>query len=196
MEDVLAVYTRHASRLPAGVPDDLQAVPAETRLPIPMKRGRPARCDYEYERSSAAHIFAMFALEGWRHARSPITIPPWTTLTSWVADRYFANAKTVMPVRTISTSTARGHSTKRFQPPRPGAGRALRMTHSSTVVLADLASPARRPHLPVPDRRIADKQTLIEEIAAWGTTAMPATKAGVILNPQCPYQTQALYPAI
>jgi len=42
---------------------------AETRVPIPMKPGRPIRCDYEYERNGTANLFMMFApLEGWRHA--------------------------------------------------------------------------------------------------------------------------------
>ena len=53
------------SRLPAGVPGrDLQQFLAETRLPIPMKRGRPARCDYEYECSDTA----VCALAAARHA--------------------------------------------------------------------------------------------------------------------------------
>jgi hypothetical protein len=34
---------------------------AETHLPIPMKPGRPARCDYEYERNGTANLFMMFA---------------------------------------------------------------------------------------------------------------------------------------
>jgi hypothetical protein len=48
---------------------------AETRLPIPMKAGRPARFDYEYERNGTANLFMMFTpLESWRHvtSRSPI----------------------------------------------------------------------------------------------------------------------------
>ena len=33
-----------------------------------MKRGRPARVDYEYERNGTANLFMLFApLEGWRH---------------------------------------------------------------------------------------------------------------------------------
>ena len=41
---------------------------AETRTPIPMKRGRAARIDYEYERNGTANLFMLFApLEGWRH---------------------------------------------------------------------------------------------------------------------------------
>jgi hypothetical protein len=32
-----------------------------------MKPGRPARCDYEYERKGTANLFMLFApLEGWR----------------------------------------------------------------------------------------------------------------------------------
>jgi hypothetical protein len=38
---------------------------AETRATIPMKPGRPARCDYEYERNGTANLFMLFApLEG------------------------------------------------------------------------------------------------------------------------------------
>jgi hypothetical protein len=39
----------------------------ETRLPIPIKPGRPARYDYEYARNGTANLFMLFApLEGWR----------------------------------------------------------------------------------------------------------------------------------
>jgi hypothetical protein len=39
----------------------------ETRVPVPMKPGRPARCDYKYERNGTANLFMMFApLEDWR----------------------------------------------------------------------------------------------------------------------------------
>ena len=43
---------------------------AETRVPMPMKPGRPGRFDYEYERNGTANLFMMFApLEGWRHVK-------------------------------------------------------------------------------------------------------------------------------
>jgi hypothetical protein len=42
----------------------------ETRTPIPMKSGQPARYDYEYQRSGTANLFMMFApLEGRRHVK-------------------------------------------------------------------------------------------------------------------------------
>jgi DDE superfamily endonuclease len=42
----------------------------ETRTPIPMKSGQPARYDCEYERNGTANLFMMFApLEGRRHVK-------------------------------------------------------------------------------------------------------------------------------
>ena len=72
MEDVLAVYTRprHPHYPLVCLDETSKQFLAETRLPIPMKPGRPARCDYEYERNGTANIFMMFApLEGWRHVK-------------------------------------------------------------------------------------------------------------------------------
>ena len=72
MEDVLAVYTRpHDPDCPLVCLDETsKQLLAETRVPIPMKPGRPARCDYEYERNGTANLFMMFApLEGWRHIK-------------------------------------------------------------------------------------------------------------------------------
>jgi hypothetical protein len=59
MEDVLAVYTRprDPDRPLVCLDESSKQLIAETRLPIPMKPGRPARCDYEYEqRSWSQHL--------------------------------------------------------------------------------------------------------------------------------------------
>jgi hypothetical protein len=85
MEDVLAVYTRPRDPdYPLVCLDETsKQFLAETRLPIPMKRGRPARCDYEYQRNGTANIFMMLhRSKAGATSRSPIAIPPWTTLTS------------------------------------------------------------------------------------------------------------------
>src|SRR6266849_6061894 len=69
MEDVLAVYMRprDPDRPLVCLDETSKQLLAETRLPIPMKPGRPVRCDYEYERNGTANLFMMFApLEGWR----------------------------------------------------------------------------------------------------------------------------------
>ena len=72
MEDVLAVYTRpHDPDCPLVCVDETsKQLIAETRVPIPMKPGRPACHDYEYQRNGTANLFMMFApLEGWRHVK-------------------------------------------------------------------------------------------------------------------------------
>src|SRR6184192_2035263 len=78
MEDVLAVYTRpRDGDCPLVCLDETsKQLIAETRVPIPMKAGRPARFDYEYERNGTANLFMMFApLEGWRHVKVTDRLP-------------------------------------------------------------------------------------------------------------------------
>jgi len=68
MEDVLAVYQRpHDPKRPLVCLDETsKQLISETRKPIPMKPGRPARHDYEHQRNGVANLFMMFApLEGW-----------------------------------------------------------------------------------------------------------------------------------
>jgi len=72
MEDVLAVYTRphDPDRRLVCLDETSKQLIAETRSPIPMKAGAPARLDYEYERNGTANLFMMFApVEGWRHVK-------------------------------------------------------------------------------------------------------------------------------
>ena len=72
MENVLEVYTRpHDPARPLVCLDETsKQLVAETREPIPMQPGQPARYDYEYERNGTANAFMLFApLEGWRHAK-------------------------------------------------------------------------------------------------------------------------------
>jgi hypothetical protein len=72
MEDVPCVYTRlHDPDRPLVCLDETtKQLTKETRTPVPMKKGQPARVDYEYERNGTANLFMMFApLEGWRHVK-------------------------------------------------------------------------------------------------------------------------------
>jgi hypothetical protein len=51
------------------------------RVPIPMRAGRPARFDYEYERNGTANLFMLFAPpKAGATSRSQIAIPRWITL--------------------------------------------------------------------------------------------------------------------
>ena len=142
MEDVLAVYTRPRDPdCPLVCLDETsKQFLAETRVPIPMKPGRPARCDYEYERNGTANLFMMFApLEGWRHVKvtDRHTAVDYAHVLKELADRYFANAshrsgpgQSQYPLQGV---TLRSLSGRRSQ----AAGRALRMAlHSKARQLA------------------------------------------------------------
>ena len=103
MEDVLAVYTRpHDPDRPLVCLDETsKQLLAETRLPIPMKAGRPARFDYEYERNGTANLFMMFApLEGWRHVEvtDRHAAVDYAHVLKDLADVHFASAMTIVLV--------------------------------------------------------------------------------------------------
>ncbi len=104
MEDVLAVYTRpHDPDRPLVCLDETsKQLIAETREPIPMKPGRPARCDYEYKRNGTANLFMMFApLEGWRHVKvtDRHTAVDYAHVLKELADIHFADARTIALVQ-------------------------------------------------------------------------------------------------
>ena len=67
-----------------------------------MKKGRPARFDYEYERKGTANLFMMFApLEGWRHVKvtDRHTAVDYAHALKDLADIHFFNAKKIVLVQ-------------------------------------------------------------------------------------------------
>ena len=85
MEDVLAVYTRPRDPdCPLVCLDETsKQLLAETHVPLPMKAGRPARFDYEYERNGTANLFMMLPhSRAGAMSKSLIVTPPWIMRTS------------------------------------------------------------------------------------------------------------------
>ena len=175
MEDVLAVYTRprDPDRPLVCLDETSKQLIAETRMPIPMKPGRPARFDYEYERNGTANLFMMFApLEGWRHVKvtDRHTAVDYAHVLKDLADVHFANAKTIVLVQDNLNIHSKASLYEAF--PAAEARRLVERfewhytpKHGSWLDLAEselgvLSSQCL-------DRRIPDKQTLIDEIAAW-----------------------------
>ena len=117
MEDVLAVYTRpRDGDCPLVCLDETsKQLIAETRVPISMKAGRPARFDYEYERNGTANLFMMFApLEGWRNVKvtDRHTAVDYARVLKDLADIHFAHAKTIVLVQdnlSIHSKACMGH---------------------------------------------------------------------------------------
>ncbi len=104
MEDVLEVYTRphDAARPLVCLDETAKQLTADTRLPIPMAPGRPARIDHEYSRNGTASLFMLFApLEGWRHIkvtqrRGAID---YAHVLKELSDVHFPDAKTIVLVQ-------------------------------------------------------------------------------------------------
>ena len=175
MEDVLAVYTRpHDPDCPLVCLDETsKQLLAETRVPIPMKPGRPARCDYEYERNGTANLFMMFApLEGWRHIKvtERHTAMDYAHVLKDLADVHFANARTIVLVQdnlSIHSKASLYEAFPALEARRlverfewhytPKHGSWLNLAESELAVLASQCL----------DRRIEDAAALTREVAAW-----------------------------
>ena len=103
MEDVLEVYQRPYDReYPQVCFDETSKQQIEeTRLPLPVEPGHPARYDSEYERNGVSNLFMMFApLEGWRHVKvtDRRTCIDWAHCIRELVDLYFPAAKKIVLV--------------------------------------------------------------------------------------------------
>jgi hypothetical protein len=175
MENILAVYTRpHDPDRPLVCLDETsKQLIRETHVPVPMKPGRPARVDYEYERNGTANIFMLFApLEGWRHVEvtDRHAAVDYAAILRDLSDRYFPDASKIVLVQdNLSTHTAASLYAA-FEPAEayrlaqrfewhytPKHGSWLDMAESELGVLSSQCL----------DRRIEDKDSLIQEVAAW-----------------------------
>src|SRR6202451_488989 len=175
MEDVLDVYHRPRDpECPVVCLDETsKQLVAETRVPMPAKPGRPTRHDYEYERNGTANLFMLFApLEGWRHVEvtDRHTAVDFAHLLKDLSDKHFPHTRKIKLVQdnlnthkpaslyqAFPAAEAR-RLVERFEwHYTPKHGSWLNMAESELSVLSSQCL----------DRRIADKQTLTEEVAAW-----------------------------
>jgi DDE superfamily endonuclease len=175
MEDVLEVYHRpHDPEYPVVCVDETsKQLISETRVPIKAKPGQPARHDYEYERNGTANLFMMFApLEGWRHVEvtDHHTAVDFAHMLRDLSDAHFPGAtKIVLMEDNLNThkpaslyeafpAAEARRLVERFEwHYTPKHGSWLNMAESELSVLSGQCL----------DRRIPDKQTLTEEVAAW-----------------------------
>lgn len=175
MEDVLEVYHRpHDPEYPVVCLDETsKQLIAETRAPIAAKPGQPARYDYEYERNGTANLFMLFApLEGWRHVEvtDRHAAVDFARLLKDLADTRFPEAAKIVLVqdnlnthepaslyKTFPAAEARRLAERFEWHYTPKHGSWLNMAESELGVLSSQCL----------DRRIPDKQTLVEEVTAW-----------------------------
>jgi len=175
MEDVLAVYTRrHDPNRPLVCLDEAaKQLTAETRAPISMAPGRPARQDYEYKRNGTASLFMLFApLEGWRHVsvsahRAAID---YAHVLKALSDVHFPHAEAITLVQDNLNTHTPASLYRAFPPAEarriadrfewhytPKHGSWLNMAEAELSVLARQCL----------NRRIPDIATLEEHVMAW-----------------------------
>ncbi len=175
MEEVLAVYTRprDPQRPLVCLDEASKQLILETRPAIPMKPGRPARNDYEYERNGTANLFMMFApLEGWRHVKvtDRRTCVDYAHALKDLSEVHFPDAGKIVLVQDNLNTHKKASLYEAFPPAEarrlverfewhytPKHGSWLDMAESELAVLSTQCL----------DRRIPDKKLLIREIAAW-----------------------------
>ncbi len=175
MEDVLEVYQRpHDPAYPVVCVDETsKQLIAETRLPITARPGRVARCDYEYQRHGTTNLFMMFApLEGWRQVKCTDrhAAVDYAQVLKDLSDTHFPTAAKIVLVQdNLSThkpaslyeafpAAEARRLVERFEwHHTPKHGSWLDMAESELGILSSQCL----------DRRIPDKQTLAEEVAAW-----------------------------
>ena len=175
MENTLAVYTRpHDPDRPLVCLDETsKQLIRETRTPVPMRRGQPARVDYEYERNGTANLFMLFApLEGWRHVAvtDRHAAADYAEILRDLSDRHFPGASKIILVQdNLSTHTVASlyatfapaearRLAERFEwHYTPKHGSWLNMAESELGVLASQCL----------DRRIPDKDSLVQEVMFW-----------------------------
>lgn len=186
MEDVLEVYHRpYDPECPVVCLDEAsKQLVAETRVPIPAKPGHPARHDYEYQRNGTANLFMMFApLEGWRHVEvtDRHTAVDYAQILRDLSDTHFPDARKIVLVQDNLNTHKPASLYEAFPAPEarrlverfewhytPKHGSWLDLAESELSVLSGQCL----------DRRIPDKQTLVEEVAAWEVSRnMNHTKA-------------------
>lgn len=175
MEDVLEVYhRRHDPARPLVCLDETsKQLVAETRAPLSVRTGQPARFDYEYKRNGVANLFMMFApLEGWRHVKvtAQRTAIDYAHALRDLSDLHFANVEKIVLVQDNLNTHVPASLYEAFAPEEarrlverfewhysPKHGSWLNLAESELAVLSGQCL----------DRRIEDAALLKREVAAW-----------------------------
>ena len=186
MEDVLDLYAQPYDQARPVICFDEQPhqLIADTRVPLPVAPGRPARVDYEYRRAGTANLFLVFEpLAGWRHVEvtAQRTNQDFAQQMKALVDGYYPAAERIAVVLGALANAQRynlsTHSPaalyQTFSP-----AEAFRLCkrlefhytpkHGSWLNMAELEfSVLDRQCL---DRRLPDLDRLRREIAAWEAT--------------------------
>jgi len=175
MEDVLDLY--------AEAPDPLRPVVCfdetprqligEERVPIRAEPGKPARVDYEYVRNGTANVFMFVDVNRpWRHAKvtDQRTCIDFAECMRDLVDEHYPEAE---KIRVVLDNLSAHSAAALYQAFEPAEARRILSRlefhftpkHASWLNMVEIEIGVMVKQCL--DRRIADKATLISEIAAW-----------------------------
>jgi len=175
MEDVLDLYAEAPDLSEPVVCFDESPVQliGETRVPVAAAPGRPARVDYEYRRNGTANLFVFLdAHRPWRHVKvtDQRTACDFAECMRDLVDIHYPSAAQIRVVMD-NLSTHREAALYQAFPPEE-ARRILRRLdfhyvpkHASWLNMVEIEIGVLKSQCL--DRRIGDKPTLVDEIAAW-----------------------------
>jgi hypothetical protein len=175
MEEVLDFYPQpYDSAYPVVNMDEkpVQLI-EETRTPIPAKPGKPKRYDYEYDRKGTASIFLFTEpLTGWRKvdAQPQRTATHWAHQVKTLLDEQYPEAEKVILVCDNLNTHKTASLYEAFEPAearRLARRLDIRYTpkHGSWLNIAEVELSVLTSQCL--DRRIADLETMQQEIKAW-----------------------------
>jgi DDE superfamily endonuclease len=175
MEDVLDVYTRpyDPDRPLICLDETSRQVLADTRDPLPVAPGQPARHDPEYARDGVANLFLVTEpLRGWRQVRvsDQRTRIDWAHCIKDLVDVHYPAAERLVLVMDQLNTHSPASLYQAF-PPSEAKRLADRLEihytpkHGSWLNMAEIElSVLQRQCL---DRRLGDRATMAREVSAW-----------------------------
>lgn len=175
MEDVLDLYAEPADpKRPVLCFDESPTqLIGEVREPQPVAPGAPARVDYEYQRNGTANLFVVLDVHrGWRHVdvTEQRASCQFAHQMKSLVDEHYPEAERIRVVMDNLSTHSAAALYDTFEPAE--ARRLLRKLeihyvpkHASWLNMVEIEiGVLKRQCL---DRRIADRESLIREIAAW-----------------------------
>ena len=178
MEDVLDLYTQpyDPQRPWVCFDEKCKQLIGKTRQSTPAAPGQPERYDYEYQRNGVSNMFMFSApLEGWRHVKvtDRRTKVDWAHCMCDLVDVHFPDAEIIRVVEDNLNTHNPAALYEVFEPaeakrildrlefhPTPKHGSWLNIAEIEISVLSRQCL----------QRRIPDKATLEQEVAAWEQT--------------------------
>ena len=204
MEEVLDIYHGQYSRkTPLVCMDESnKQLLGETRPPLPLEAGQPVRYDHEYQRNGIGNLFLAFApLQNWRTATvtERRTKQDWAHFMKDLVDVHFPEAEKITVVLDNLNTHKLASLYEAF--PAPEAHRLARKLelhytpkHGSWLNMAEIEfSVLSRQCL---KRRIADRDTLQREVAAWVSqrNSLGATVEWRFTTQEAQVKLKRLYP--